>query len=415
MTFTKANSAVIIFLLLQISIINNLYAQVKDTTIAPTQNDCDSVILQQSLQLVKQYQYNKAATILEKLIEVDSSQTEAKIHLENVYFKMSRYQSAIKLHDQLLAQKTDTQYYQIRKALALEKIGQTQKAKNIFLKAYEADTTNWFITTQLGDLYKSTSRKDSAIYYYRKSCAIQPNSMVISKALSIYLKTKKYEPAYAFFNQFYQDDFKNNHLLFRLYGKVLYNLDSISMASHIYKRLYAEGDSSLVTTKFLGMCYWKQEKFEEAIPVLDQYVSMDSTDFQGQYILGSSLVHWPSPPNLERGKKHLKLALDLLVVEGTTLNLIYNEIAFYYQQKEEYDKELETYITMLNNVPESKYVRFKMATLYDYSLQNKTEALKQYEDLLAIYQKDSTNRQAGQIEEFCITRIEALKEEEFWK
>ncbi|WP_430935107.1 CDC27 family protein [Saccharicrinis sp. 156] len=388
----------------------NHYTNVKDSL--NVENDSLQLIRVNALS--KNFRYDDAIAVLEKLFDRDSLNVPAATGLENLYFKQSQYNRAIYMQDYLQRLKVDTTYYTIRKAMCLKKMGQYQKSLDIFRSAFDNDTLNSFLTHQMGDLYKSLHKPDSAIVFYNKTCEIKPSSAVMIKAMDLYLKTKKEEEALQFFNKYFKIEFAVNHLLHRLYGKALYLNDKVGAARLTFNTLYSSGDSSLVTTKYLGMCEWKLENYAASIAPFEHYLKKDSTDFQVYFMLGSSLVNDEFIFNPEKSISCLKRSLALIQADGNTLNLIYNDLALNYQRTQQHEKELEVYLLMKENVPDSRYVDYKLATLYDYGFKNKKEALHRYTDLLTLYQADSLSEKSD-VQKFCENRILELKEEEFWE
>ncbi len=375
----------------------------------------DSLLMIESQTLSKAYQFDAAIELLEQVVKADSFNVEALTRLEGLYYKTSQYNDAIRLADYLIAQKEDSAYYQIRKALSLRAIGQYQNSLNILIRTYAADTSNSYISTQIGDLYKALEKPDSAIIFYNKTCQIKPNSSAMIKAMDLYFQLKQEEKALYFFASYFKPEFETNRLLLRLFGKALYLNGKIKLPRETFNRLYAAGDSSLVTCKYLGTCMWKQENYDEGIPVLENFILRDSLDYQVYFMLGACHIKSDALYNSEKGIYSLEKAISLIEPDSKTLSLMYNELALHYRRIKNYDKELDMYLIMKENEPDSKYVDYQMATLYDYGLNDKKEALKRYQDLLAQYKIDTINNKKTDIVTFCENRVQELKEEQFWE
>lgn len=417
MAYTKLITLFVIatFLLACAGTMAHTTTHANETNTQPLIVPNDSLLMIESQALSKAYQFDAAIDILEQVVKRDSLNRKALIVLESLYFKTSQHSAAIDLADYLMALKMDSSYYQIRKALSLKAIGQYQRAIDIFLSSFAADTNNSYISTQIGDLYKAAEKPDSALVFYNKTCQIKPNSSVMIKAMGLYLKQKQEGEALNFFDLYNKPAFESNQLLSRLYGKTLYENDKIDLARETFSRLYAAGDSSLVTCKYLGMCLWKQESYDAGILVLENYIRYMDSDYQAYYILGACHLKSEIAYNPTKGVQCLEKAIELLQPDGKTLNLMYNELALNYQYNKNYDKELEMYLIMKENEPESKYVKYKMATLYDYSFNNRKEALKRYQDLLALYKADTVIKdKKSDVEKFCEKRIQELKVDNFW-
>ncbi|WP_075591393.1 tetratricopeptide repeat protein [Labilibacter marinus] len=417
MKLTRSHSTLIIFAFLVLPF--SLLASIQQDSVyqlseKPMLND--SILMHNADSLMHHYQYDKAIDILEQLIVKDSSNIQVSQALENLYFKQSQFQSALTLQDKLINEDIKPDYYNIRKGLSLKKMGLGRKSLNILIPTYLKDTTNSFLSNQIGDLYKSVHKKDSAIYYYNRTCQIKANPTVMIKAMDLYIKSRLIEEAVEFYHIYYKESFANNQLLQRLYGKTLYHTDSINASLQVFTQLNQNEDSSLMTNKYLGMSNWKLENYRTAIKPLEQYITKDTTDFQIYYMLGSCFLKDNYLFKPKESLYYLNKALNLIQADGGTLNLIYNEIALNYQRTQQYDKELEIYLLMKGNAPDSKYVDYKLATLYDYGIKDKKEALGRYEKLLSYYEADTiAERKKSDIEKFCKSRIEELKEEEFWE
>ncbi len=375
----------------------------------------DSLLMIESQTLSKAYQFDTAIELLEQVVKTDSLNMEALTRLEGLYFKTSQHNAAILLADYLIAHKVDSAYYQIRKGLALKSLGQYQHSIDIFISTFAADTSNTYITTQIGDLYKEMEELDSALLFYNKTCQIKSNASAMIKAMDLYLKQKQEVEALSFYERYYNSKFENNWILLRLFGRALYLNGSTGYAAEIFSNLRNAGDMSLVTHKYLGTCLWQIEEYSSSIPILEYCTLCDSMDYQVYFMLGACYMKSDSLYNPSKGIEYLNMAISLIEPNGKTLNLIYNELALHYKNNKKYDKELAIYLIMKENEPESKYVDYQMATLYDYGLNDKKEALKRYQDLLALYKEDTINNKKSDIVTFCKNRVLELKEEQFWK
>ncbi|SMO90097.1 hypothetical protein SAMN06265379_11318 [Saccharicrinis carchari] len=417
MTFKKASHLLIIvsFVMFYSNAMATytLYSKQSDEQLMSINRD--SLLIIESRTLSRAYQFDGAIDILEQVVKRDSFNRDAFTELERLYFKTSQHCAAIHLHNYLILNKVDSAYYAIRKALSLRKIGQYQKSLDIFMGAFATDSSNSFISTQIGDLYKALEIPERALVYYNKTCQIKPSSTVMIKALDLYLKINQKDEALRFFNRYYKTEFASNQILLRLYGKTLYVNGKIELARKTFSRLYAAGDSSLVTCKFLGTCLWKQEDYGNAIPVLENFIQLDTTDYQVYYMLGTCHLKYKFGYKPTLGVDFLEKAIALMQPDGKTLNRIYNELALHYQYHQNYEKELEIYLIMKENEPDSRHVDYKMATLYDYGFNDKKEALQRYQNLLTLYKADSTSKtDRWAIIKFLESRIQELTEDNFW-
>ncbi len=229
-------------------------------------------------QLITNYKLDSALTIYENIYKSDTSQMVALKAMEKLYGQTNQYKEAYECASKLQSIYPDHPYYTIRCGLLLKKLGNYEPALDMFKPIVNKDTTNTFIINQIADIYYNQNIPDSAILYYNKSCLIKATPTSLIKGTALLLINKNPQEALSFIDNYYTPKFKHK-LLDQVYGKTQYLNDSIYNAYEIFDKLYKEGDTSLVTTKYLGLCCWKASYFPKSINYLENYIQKDSTEY----------------------------------------------------------------------------------------------------------------------------------------
>lgn len=356
------------------------------------------------------FKMDSAISIYEYLYKTDSSQLDVTKELESLYTKTSQYDKALHYANKILNQESQNRYYYIRKGLLLKKLNENDLALLIFKSAFVSDTSNTFLITQIADIFREMNQPDSAVYYYSKSCDINPITSNLIKSTDILLKNKQNKEALSFLQKYYVPENHTSKVLSHFVGKTWYLNDSIYNAYSVFNDLYQQGDSSKVTTKYLGLCCWKNTYYSKGEEAFKDFISQDSTDFLAYYVLGICCKH---TNKLEESNCFFNKSLELYLPDIKTENMIYKGIAEVHEQKGQYKKAIEYYKIIADNDTKNLYADYKIAMTYDFAIKDKTKALKCYQALLNRI-KNSNPNSDSLIKNYCEIRIELINEEIFW-
>ncbi len=362
-------------------------------------------------EFVHDYKLDSAILIYKDIYKNDRNNIDLLMELETLYSNTSQYDEALTCSRKILDLKPDDKHYLIRSGLLLKKMDEHKAALQIFKTALTNDNKNTFILSQIADIYRDVNNIDSACYYYSLACDIKPVTANLIKATDLFLKNKWNKGALYFIEKYYSPDVHKSNVLKRFYGRALYVNDSIPDAYNIFKDLYQNGDSSLVTTKFLGLCYWKAKYYTKATKVLESFVAKDSTDFLCYYVLGFCC-------NLDKenskGLKYFNKALELLQPNPKTLAMVYQGLGEIYEWERDLHKAIEYYGLIYETDPENIYGEYKVATIYDFGIEDKKKALECYSKLVDLMEAQFPGKNS-RMKIYCQMRIEKLTESEFWE
>ncbi len=363
--------------------------------------------------LIKEYKIDSAIDTLEKTYSRDSSSIELAKELEEMYYGTSQNTKALEFVNLLLEQGLDSAVYLPRKALALKKEGNLPESLEIFGQLINKDTTNTFFLNQMGDILKMILRADSAIQYYTKSAEITPKNVTIFKAGQLLLDLDKPAEALSFFDKYYNPEIHDSKPLRRLYGQTFFLLNEYEKSIEVFNELYQKGDSSFLTTKFLGMSYRKNGDYLEAEKPLKQAAFLNPNDYLVYYNLG---ICTRNIGMTEESEKHFNTALEIVTTPQLIKDMINTELAETYKRAGKWDKTLELYNILLKNNPKNLAIRMDRLMILDHHFKDKDLALRSYKETVNILEKDTSKIQhKDRMIKYLNERIDKLEKQKFWE
>jgi tetratricopeptide (TPR) repeat protein len=362
--------------------------------------------------LMKEYRFDSAIDTLEKTYSRDSSSIELAKELEEIYYSTSENTKALEFINLLLEQGIDSAVYLPRKAMAMKKEGNLPESLIIFSQLIDQDTTNTFFLNQMGDIFKITLRADSALIYYTKSAEVSPKSVTIFKAGQLFLDLDEPAEALSFFEKYYNPEIHDSKPLRRLYGQTFFLLNEYEKSIEIFDELYQKGDSSFITTKFLGMSYRKNGEYLEAEKPLKQAAFLNPNDYLVYYNLG---ICTRNIGMTEQSEKHFHTAMEIVTTPQLIKDMINTELAETYKRAGKWDKTLELYNILLKHDPKNLAIRMDRLMILDHYAKDKDLAIKSYKETVDILEKDTAKIQHRErMIKYLNQRIDKLEEQKFW-
>lgn len=380
--------------------------------------DIDSVFEIESYLLKRQY--DSAIVTANQYLDHDSLQWKTYYYLGKAFRAKNQYFKSEKYYQKALL--IDTANYLVEQELAeiYDFIGKDEDAINIYHDQYLRDTTVIEPILNLADIFRRKREYSSAIHYYQKAVAQNPDNFYYHKQLafcfskidfplgaifsyktaimlnpndlSMYMQLanvlnseKMFSESIDCCNKGLQVNPKNNQLIkIKAYA---HYLDRDFDSSIVYfSELLEHGDTSFFNLKYRGLSFFEKKEFDEAVKDLQLAYTINNQDAELAFYLGSALGR--SDQNKE-GMRYLDRSLTLLSPSPNELSNIYSEMALIYQNKEEYEKALE-FLKKAYKADATPLLSFKMAQLYDYFLDNKKMAINYYDGYLQMSNKPDT-------------------------
>jgi len=365
---------------------------------------------------LKNYDYELAI----KLISNERKTPEMDLLKAKCFKNMSKFTEAIKILEELFKQNTENSIvYEL--ADCYQQSGNFAKAKLFYFMALQAAPANRFARLNyvnvlyklkdwrqtisecksilktdtvavlypiLGDSYFQLAKMDSAIYFYRKGFDINPDDYnSLTKLAKLYLQTEKYDLLVSSTNKYIQRDSTNQQInqfngigycMTGNFPKAIYRLDKLNQY----------GDSSLLTNFYLGASYMAIEDYDLAYKPLQIAYNTDSTSHKLCFYFGKAGVKYGESKN---GIRILERGLGIITPPDSVLYNFHYNLAEGYGQILNGTEELKHWQLAYKCNPNSKIIFYKIASVYDWKLNNKAEALNYYRQFMLTRNKPKTD------------------------
>ncbi|WP_462318619.1 tetratricopeptide repeat protein, partial [Marinilabilia sp.] len=277
----------------------------------------------------------------------------------------------------------------------------------------KVDSTNTFFLNKIAEVYQELSNTDSALICYTKSAEISPKSLTIYKAGKLFLGKERAEEALEFFGKYYHPGIHKSKPLRRLIGQAYYLTDSIKKSIAVFSELYENGDSSFITTKFLGMSSRKAGQYIKGEEVLRIAAFQNPNDFLVYFNLG---ICCRKIGLVDESEKHFNTAMEIVSTPLMVKNMINTELAETFEKQMRWKKALALYQDILKSDPSNLSIRMKALFVLDYQIKDRKQALNEYKTTLKMFEEDTTNSDHynKQVKNYLKRRINKIEKEEFW-
>jgi tetratricopeptide (TPR) repeat protein len=321
------------------------------------------------------FRYKESIAILRKAQRFDSISIKVLNELVNVY-RSTDPDKAIETAHEIILLDPDNRYFSLQLAnLYLSEKDYPETIKTLF-GIYGNDTTDFYVVKQLAICYDELKSNDSATLYYKKALRIfplDPNTTI--RLANLLIRTNEINTAYyitALFLQKYPDytpilkqNAYCNYLIFDYPATI-----------KLLRKCIRLGDSSKFTNKYLGLSFYKMDKYDTAAIFFRKAFQIDTTDAEVCFYYGVSETRSFNP---DTGLVYLQRALRILMPSGQFLASLYAEMALAYS-----GTRPDTGLVLLKKAfeinPESNIIRFKIAYQYDYYLHKPDKAVPWYRE-----------------------------------
>jgi tetratricopeptide (TPR) repeat protein len=337
------------------------------------------LLLLKGRSLAAGYQYMEAATALRKALQLDSSNIQVLNELVDVYRLSGDPENAIATNLEIIRQVPENRYFRIQLANLYYSEEDFRQAVQVLIPLYLSDSSSFYVAKQLGNCYNELKHSDSAIRFYRRALRISPfDSYVTGKMVNVFIRESNIAMA-LYWTQFYLAKDSTNIPILKQSGYCYYLLIDFKSAAKQFSECVRLGDTSKFTMKYLGLSYYKQEKYDTAAAFFRSAFLSDTTDSEVCFYYGVSEFR---SLNVDTGLVYLERTLRLLMPPGKFLSTLYVELASAYTGSGNSDTAIVFLQKALESNPENNTLRFKIAYQYDFHLRKPYEALPYYREFL---------------------------------
>lgn len=286
-----------------------------------------------------------ALKVYTKILDLDSTNTAAKIGLSDLLLKAHRFKDAYSIfYDLYLSDSLNSEYVR-EMGYCKYKSGEILEAFDLYKKSYRLNPGNLKTVYWLADVYTNSNKPDSAINMLNTTIELYPeNGRLYAKRGNAYLR--------------------KNHVF---------------LSAADYKKAIELGYTGYLLQKNLGKSLFVARKYDEARKTLEKLIVRDTADYQVCMYLGKIYLKLN---NNEKSLLFYQSAIDLLLPDSMTMSATYHGMAETYHAMGKYHQEIATIkkrAKYLSNRFPSNIFLLEIANIYEENLNDKKSALKYYQ------------------------------------
>jgi tetratricopeptide (TPR) repeat protein len=325
------------------------------------------------------FRYREAIATLTSALRVDSTNIRVLNELMEVYRQSGDPRKAIAICRKIILLAPDNWYFSLQLANLYYSEEDYRLALKVLIPLYLSDSSSFFVAKQLGNCCNELRRSDSAIKFYRRALRISPcDQNVTAKLVNVLIRENNIAMA-LYWTQVYLSQDPVYIPILKQSGYCYYLLIDFHSSATRFLECARLGDSSKFTMKYLGLSYYKQEKYDTAAPFFRKAFQSDTTDAEVCFYYGVSAYR---SLQVDTALTYLNRTFRLLMPSGKFLSTLYMELADANTSKGNSDTAAVLLQKALEANPDNNSLRFKIAYQYDFHLQKPYEGLPYYRAFL---------------------------------
>jgi tetratricopeptide (TPR) repeat protein len=349
--------------------------------------------------------------------QVDSSNLSFRISMGSMMYRLGRIREGIDIYEAIVAefQPRDQHLAELANLYSIRK--EYAKSLAIYKGLLEKDSLNYFYAKRAGKNFLDMNQLDSAIHYYEYAFDLNQRDVFLAHRLgNLHFRNQDLPTAIMRVSTGMLYD-SNNLDLLKLRGYLFLHFGRNDLAIVDMKKAWLQDSLSVFTNKYLGMSYHEEKQFDQARIALLQAFTLDSTDAETAFFLGSACRRSKYE---EDAVGYFKKAIELRLPDPEKLKDIYIQLAELFKVLHRFDEAFEAYDMALEYDPADNTIYFKIAQVYDRNLNRKKTAIEYYEKFLSGGSTDQQlfNAEKGKftaLERHARERINILKEDLFFE
>lgn len=306
--------------------------------------------------------YPDALIFYNKVLTLDSLNTNALSSIGSIYERTSNYRQAERYYRQLIQIDTSNAYYYKRNAYVAQRLNKVLQSVIYFLRAHELNEADIETIDQLSNLYLALNDLESAELMIGRGRNIDPNNVGL------------------LYNQARLEQKRKNH-------------ESVAVS---IEKAMAQGDTSDYYQMMLGVAYIHLDSVEQAIEHLEAIVDRGKDSEYTHHYLG---LAYRSKEEHEKSIEHFEKAIELGISEK--MGDFQADLASVLIEQNNYRSAIAHYREALKYKPAAEHL-FHLARACDQYYKDKKIAMKYYEQYLSTDDKKFRN--------YTEQRIKQLKE-----
>lgn len=204
-------------------------------------------------------------------------------------YKLERYDEAIERYDAILAMRPKEIDAYIQRGTVRLKNGSYTDAMADFDKAISLDKKNYSLYIDIYCILKENGHATDGESYLQIAMDSNDKSMSEFDKGRLYFYLENYTYARNFLEQAKSKGVKKEELILLL-GQSYENLNDKAYAVGVYTGYLDENQSAAVYNQ-LGLCYFSQENYSEALDAFEKGLALDSTDCRQELLFNQIVAY----------------------------------------------------------------------------------------------------------------------------
>lgn len=276
-----------------------------------------------------------------------------------------------------LAQLTDDPFVHKKYAVALIRLGELEKSRDVLLKIYESDNgQDESVALILAGVYAGLEKADESRQIYRKILARNPKQeeacLFLGKSLAIEKKWKEAESQLSACQKHHPKDGVFSYYL----GKMYVDRGDLKAAVRFFEDAHRREPDSTQAAAALGLIYEQWEQLDRAIKVYDRHLKVKPQDAA---ILGRMVQ---ALFQSERFSDVIPFAERLVDMDPEDLNMRV-KLGILYTESREFDKAISVFRELLQQAPQSDKILYYLGAIH--------QELEKFEDAIEYFTQIPTS------------------------
>ncbi len=326
----------------------------------------------------------QALATFRQLIAEDPQQALAHIEAAECCKALAKYKEALDYYRQALDLNPNNKYVRLQYISLLCNQNQFQEALGESSVMAETDSSAVVLHLQAQSLEGMQQILPAMGCYHVIQDKYPDDYLAAAKLGSLYCASGGYEYAIEATEKYRQIDSTN--MVVNRQNAVAYCLaQDYPTAIDRYRYLISQGDSTLLTTYYMGVCYYASERYYDAYDMLSIAVQQSPKDPNLLYYLGRSCAKtsWK-----QEGIEHLKRAIELSQPSDSAMARLYTGLTDCYKMAGNPREQIEAIKEHYKYEPTKHRLIYDMATVYAYQLKDKRNAERCLESFLKTQPKE---------------------------
>ncbi len=342
-----------------------------------------------------------------KIIQTDS--VSKNILLADSCMKMNNTLQALRLYEQAYA--ADTTPTVLKKLIECHyKRGSYQKCIDLYDRICK-DSINVLDLRLKYYCYSTLNQHDSALVYGKMVRRINPYDYnVVAKTASYYNEHELPGSALEVANQYYRLD-STNIFVNRQKAYALYSLGDYALALKEYKKLMELGDSGDMLLYHTALCYENLDSLYQSHEYITK--AAEENGYKNPYIVAKLGLITMDIGRPAEAVEIINKAFKLLYPSDQMLFTLTDALSECYKREQDYKQAIK-YMKECLQYSKSPFIYYKLAQLYNYEKDLKSEKLYYQKFLDRIKDVPNLTDQMLQLKEYAQETIKSIDEELFF-